>query len=206
MNSMTKQFYRFTLTVAMAMITWMGTALSQSTTPTTTPSVPAPIPGQQARGREALGDFDHFLDNHPGVAQQLKSNPSLINDPTFLSQHPQLQQFLSKNPGIQKAAQSNPSQLLNRERRFERNGGDITRNEAAKGDRFLDSHPEIAQQLRKDPSLIDNKQFVESHPQLEQFLKTHPEVRKDWKEHPKAFMKRERQFDRREAQRRHRHQ
>src|SRR5216110_3453387 len=34
-------------------------------------------------------------------------------------------------------------------------------------DRFLDSHPEVAEQLRKDPSLIRNEEFVENHPALQ---------------------------------------
>src|SRR5258708_13467765 len=65
-------------------------------------------------------------------------------------------------------------------------------------DRFMDSHPEIAEQLRKNPSLVNNEEFVENHPALQQFLATHPGVREEFKENPNGFMSRTQNFDRRE--------
>jgi hypothetical protein len=47
---------------------------------------------------------------------------------------------------------------------------DTTRRELAEMDRFLDGHPEVAEQLRKDPSLINNQDFLEKHPELREFL------------------------------------
>jgi hypothetical protein len=38
-------------------------------------------------------------------------------------------------------------------------GDDITRRDLARFDQFLDSHHEIAEQLRRAPSLIDDPQF-----------------------------------------------
>src|SRR5258706_11938169 len=75
---------------------------------------------------------------------------------------------------------------------------DTTRGELASTDRFLDSHPEIAEQLHKDPSLINNKEFVEKHPALQEYLQTHPAVREEFKENPNAFMRQERRYDQRE--------
>jgi len=37
---------------------------------------------------------------------------------------------------------------------------DTTRGELASFDRFMDGHPEIAEQLRRDPSLVSNEDFV----------------------------------------------
>ena len=37
---------------------------------------------------------------------------------------------------------------------------DTTREELANFDRFMDGHPEIAEQLRRDPSLVRNEDFV----------------------------------------------
>src|SRR5258708_4750399 len=68
-------------------------------------------------------------------------------------------------------------------------------------DKFLDSHPEIAEQLRKDPTLIRNREFVEKHPALQEFLQTHPGVREEFSENPNAFMHRENRFDAREDDR-----
>src|SRR5256885_6363591 len=51
-------------------------------------------------------------------------------------------------------------------------------------DRFLDSHPEVAEQLRKDPSLIRNEEFVENHPALQQYMHEHPGIREEFTENP----------------------
>jgi hypothetical protein len=55
---------------------------------------------------------------------------------------------------------------------------------------YFDSHPDVAQKLRKDPSLIDNQQFVDSHPGLHEYLHNNPSVRHDFKSHPYRFMHR----------------
>ena len=55
-------------------------------------------------------------------------------------------------------------------------------------DQFLDSHPEVEKDLRQNPSLVDDQQFVSSHPGLKEFLESHPKIRKEIKEHPEAFM------------------
>ena len=61
---------------------------------------------------------------------------------------------------------------------------DTTRRQLAEFDRFLDSHPEVASQLRQDPSLVNNPEFVENHSELQQYLQQHPEVREEIKENP----------------------
>lgn len=44
---------------------------------------------------------------------------------------------------------------------------------------FLDTHPSIATELAKDPSLVDNQAYLAAHPELKQFLNTHPGLRED---------------------------
>ena len=53
---------------------------------------------------------------------------------------------------------------------------DTTRQELASFDQFLDSHRETAEQLRKDPSLVNNEEFLKSHPALQTYLQQHPQV------------------------------
>ncbi|HEV2171547.1 MAG TPA: hypothetical protein VGR40_11395, partial [Candidatus Binatus sp.] len=55
---------------------------------------------------------------------------------------------------------------------------------------YFDSHPEEAKRLRNDPSLIDNPQFMNAHPDLREYLHSHPNVRHDFKKHPYRFMHR----------------
>jgi hypothetical protein len=156
--------------------------------------------------RRQLAGFDNFLDSHPEVAEQLRKDPSLVNNQQFVGNHPALQEYLQQHPEVQEEISQNPNAFMRREERYDRREDqrgdrDITRTELANMDRFMDSHPEIAEQLRKDPSLVDNKQFVEGHPELRQFLADHPGVREEYKENPNAFMRQEERFDRREDQR-----
>ena len=167
----------------------------------------------QARDRDItrgeLVNMDRFLDSHPEIAEQLRSNPSLVNNEEYVENHPALQQFLASHPGVREEIRENPNGFMSREQNFDRREDqardrDITRGELVNMDRFMDSHPEIAEQLRKNPSLVNNEEFVENHPALQQFLANHPGVREEFRENPTAFMNREQNFDRREDQTRDR--
>src|SRR5260370_23492949 len=53
---------------------------------------------------------------------------------------------------------------------------DTTRGELASFDRFMDGHPEIAEQLRRSPSLTTKQHFHRDHRDLLLHLQQHPEV------------------------------
>ncbi len=161
----------------------------------------------QARDRDVtrgeLANMDRFMDSHPEIAEQLRRDPSLVNDKKFVDNHPDLQQFLAEHPGVSEEYKENPNAFMRQEQRFDRREDqardrDVTRGELANMDRFMDSHPEIAEQLRRDPSLVNDKKFVDNHPDLQQFLAEHPGVSEEYKENPNAFMRQEQRFDRRE--------
>lgn len=166
--------------------------------------------------RQQLAGFDQFLDNHPELNEQIRQNPSLVNNEEFVEKHPDLQNYLTQHPQVREDLQRNRNAVMGQERRFDRREDwdsdrdrdrnhdrrdDITRGEMANMDRFMDSHPEIAEQLRKNPSLVNNKDFVEDHTALRQFLSEHPELREEFKENPGAFMQDEQHFDRHEDRR-----
>lgn len=155
--------------------------------------------------RQELGNMDRFMDSHPEIAEQLRKDPSLVNNKRFVDSHPALQEFLAQHPGVREEYTENPNGFMNREERFDRRedarrqgmpDSDVNRRELANMDRFMDSHPEIAEQLRKNPALVDNKEFVQGHPALQQFLAQHPGVREEYKENPNGFMRQEQRFDR----------
>ena len=159
--------------------------------------------GDRDGTRTELANMDRFMDSHPEIAEQLRKNPSLVDDKDFIKSHPALRQFLADHPGVREEYKENPNAFMHHEERFDRREDqrfdhDVTRGELANMDRFLDAHPEIAERLHKDPSLVDNKQFVQSHAALQQFLAEHPGVREEYKENPNAFMHQEERFDRRE--------
>lgn len=159
----------------------------------------APQANDRDINRTELNTYDKFMDGHPRLERQVARNPSLATDPNFIQQHPAYGQFLQNHPGVKEEIGENPKQFLNHERAFERRGGDVSRAEAASFDRYLDAHPDVARQLRKNPSLVDDKQFVQQHPELGEYLQNHPRVREDIRQHPRAFVHRERQFERHEG-------
>lgn len=65
-------------------------------------------------------------------------------------------------------------------------------------DQFLDSHPQVEKDLRQNPTLVNDEQFVSSHPGLKEFLESHPKIRKEITEHPKAFMNKENKYEHQE--------
>jgi hypothetical protein len=56
-------------------------------------------------------EFDKFLSNHPGVANDLHANPGLINDPAFRAQHPELQQYLQSHQRVSATVRGQAAQM-----------------------------------------------------------------------------------------------
>ncbi len=158
------------------------------------------------------------MDSHPEIAEQLRS---LVKNQEFVEKHPALQEYLQQHPGVREEIGENPDRFMRQEQRLDRSedrrdfdwpedrrdndrrDGDTTRGELASFDRFSDSHPEIAEQLRKDPSLVKSQEFVEKHPALQEYLQQHPGVREEITENPNSFMRQKQRFDRIEDSRNH---
>jgi hypothetical protein len=159
--------------------------------------------------RQELARFDQFLDSHRETAEQLREDPSLVNNDEYVRNHPELQAYLQEHPGIREEIKENPDAFMRQESRYDRRDDDrdrgrdrdINRQELARFDQFLDSHRETAEQLRKDPSLADNEEFIKNHPALQTYLRDHPELREQLKSNPNAFMHQEARYDRREDDR-----
>jgi phage-related protein len=148
--------------------------------------------------RRELQNFDNFLDTHPAVDRELTNNPRLIEDPAYIAAHPELKTFLADHPGVREEMKETPRFFMHREEQFDKSGRDITHREAASLDVFLDAHPGVEKELRKDPSLVKNPGFLAMHPEFSEYLSKHPAVKADLAENPKAFMKREAQYERNE--------
>jgi phage-related protein len=179
-------FSHFFALLGMATLLWIGSpAIAQSAQPqdrdTTT---------------RQLSSFDGFLDGHPEIAEQLHKNPALVRDQQFVENHPALQDYLQRHPAVREEISENPDAFMRQEQRYDRRED---RRELANLDGFLDSHPEIAEQLRKNPSLVNDKQFVKNHPALQEFLQNHSGATQDLRQNPNAFMQEEQRFDQREG-------
>ena len=161
--------------------------------------------------RQELANFDKFLDSHREIAEQLRKDPSLVNNQEFVKNHTALQTYLQDHPAVREEIKENPNAFMRQEDRFDRREDnrdrditrdrDTTRQELANFDKFLDNHRETAEQLRKDPSLVNNQEFAKNHPALETYLQDHPAVREEIRENPNAFMQAENRYDRQEDNR-----
>ena len=148
-----------------------------------------------------IGNFNQFLDSHPQLAQRLAANPGLANNPQFLANHPGLQGFLASHPGVNEELHESPGQFMYREGHYQWSRGGVAPGAVARFDNgYLDQHPEVARQLAADPRLVDNPQFLATHPGLDQYFANHPEVRTELQQHPDRFMTDEWKFERREGE------
>jgi hypothetical protein len=145
---------------------WFGTPAHSQSSPA---QASKPTPVTDARLME-LQQFDQFLDSHREINEQLRKDPSLVNNKDFMQKHPALQTFMQNNPGVREEITEDPGGAMKAMNQLERHdtgrGSDTTNKELAQFDRFMDSHREIAEQLRKNPSLVNNKEFVQKHPAL----------------------------------------
>jgi hypothetical protein len=193
--------------LALAMVCSAGSMLNAqtaspspmpSTPPTAMPPTSTSPPSTDDITRREVAEMDQFLDNHPEISEQLRKDPSLIDNRKWVAAHPALQEYMQDHPRMSEAFRTNPNLFMRDEERYERHEGDhdISRRDVVEMDRFLDSHPEISEQLRKDPSLIDNKQWVANHPGLQEYLKSHPQVAEAFRSNPNAFMRDEERYDR----------
>jgi hypothetical protein len=150
--------------------------------------------------RRDMANFDRFLDDHREIAEQVRKDPSLLDNRNFVQNHPALQTYFQDNPGVHDQLRQDPNAFMRQEDAYDRDSNmrdrDAFRRNVAEFDRFLDGHREIAEQVRKDPSLLDNRNFVRDHPALQTYFQDNPGVRDQLRQDPNAFMRQEDAYDR----------
>jgi hypothetical protein len=141
-----------------------------------------------------MGSFENFLNAHPDTARELQQNPNLINNPQWMSNHHGLQQYMSNHPNVRAEVHQNPGGFVNNGGQWGWNHGAYNGAPGAQASRFdqgyLNEHPEVSQQLARNPGLADNPQYLAAHPGLNDYLQGHPNVRYDLEHHPDRFMSR----------------
>ena len=159
--------------------------------------------------RQEIADMDRFLDTHPEIAEQLRKDPSLIDNREWVANHPALQDYLQKHPEVREEIKENPNAFMRQEDRYERSendrdhdrgmrtgdrdersryGDDDNGREMASFGQFLGAHSSMAAELSKDPSLANNKEYLASHPELDAYLKAHPMMSQQLAANPQAVM------------------
>ena len=158
--------------------------------------------------RGELANFDKFLDSHRETAEQLRKDPSLVNNEQFVKSHPDLQAYLQQHPEVREEVKENPNAFMHQEARYERTedtarydrrengvGPDMIHKSSASFGEFLDGHANISKDLSKNPSLAKNQEYMANHPELKEYLNAHPEVRQELMANPQSFVASAQQFN-----------
>ena len=181
LNISPKLLKRVSLSMALAAIVCAGMALAQDTPPS--PSSDAQMVNPSSSETKTM---DHYLNNHPEVAKQLHDNPSLINNPQWLAQHPNVQNYMNSHPSMKTDAATHPGEFVNHTERHDL----AADHKALNGtDAFMKNHPKVADELKANPKLVDDPNYLAKHPELDNYLAKHPEVRQEAQAHPDAFAK-----------------
>lgn len=122
-----------------------------------------------ANSPEANG-FWQWLQYYPGVARLLHQDPYQMYDPDWREQYPAFQQYINNNPDWWNNMRSAAPRYY----------GDPFK-------RFLNNHPQIAQDLSRNPDLIYDRRYRAQHPALNQFLTSHPNVWRSMKYQSYAY-------------------
>lgn len=179
----------FALSIALGIAICSGRGLAQSSTSPSAGGVPAattPAPTTPELTSAEVTEknqMNTYLINHPGVNEQLQKDPSLINNPQWLAQHPAVQQYMNSHPTLQHLAAEHPDWAM---KNVEQSARSQEAHEVKTTDDYLAKHPQLAKQLAANPNLINNKEFLAKHPSLEQELKTHPQIAYEAQHRPDA--------------------
>jgi len=144
--------------------------------------------------RYELRAFEEFLTNHPWIANKLWEKPSRANDREFLEDNNELRFWLQDHPLAREEFREDARAFIDRVRVFERYDGHSgdrrweSDREPTSFARFLDGHPRVAQDLRRNPTLVNNGDYLEDHKELREFLRDHPAIREELRVHPRALL------------------
>ena len=144
-----------------------------------------PAFAQEGGQHEALGGegaFLNFLQQHPDMKAELEADPNRINNPDFVKKHPELQTFYQHHPEVRTEMQENAADFMRHEKfqlGFRQNFNNFHD--------YLKGHPEVEDQLEKNPQLADDPNFMKQHPELHDYMKSHPEVAWQMKHDPHQF-------------------
>jgi len=195
LNRSLKVEHLLALSLAATSFLWVGTSTKAQSTPAQDNRDNRPVQDDDTSRRE-LAQFRQFLDSHPEIAEQLRKDPSLADNQQFLKTHAALQTFLQQQSGIREEIKENPNAFMRQEEAFNRGDDGFDRDatvgrERDEFNRFLGGHREIADQLRRDPSLANKEEFLRTHPEFQAYLQEQPGIRDELRQNPNAFMRQE---------------
>jgi hypothetical protein len=62
--------------------------------------------------RDEMRQFHDFLQDHPRVSADLRSNPNLVNNKKYLDKHDELDRFLRRHPSVKREVIERPHRVF----------------------------------------------------------------------------------------------
>ena len=122
-----------------------------------------------------------FLEQNPNFAERYRQNPAIVENESVLNDEPELRELLRTDPEMrsylarERADYRGSSDYQGRSR-YEDLDGDMDSGRNTRFDAYLANHPAIAQRLREDPSIVNDRNFARNHPILHEYLRNHPDA------------------------------
>jgi hypothetical protein len=82
---------------------------------------------------------------------------------------------------------------------------DNKQNELQKFVKFLDKNQAIEADLKQNPQLINDSQYLANHRQLQEFIRKHPHIGDELRDNPNYFMNREKRYEKHEKKVKNKH-
>lgn len=147
-----------------------------------------------------LRSFEAFLDSHDDTAQELYRDPELIKNERFLRGHSELREWLDDHREAAQVIQADPRAVIWQERTATGREREESRPTTARMSEqdlrsfedYLSSHDETAQELYRNPELINDRSYVREHKSLRDWLDDHREAAAAIQADPQKFLQRER--------------
>ena len=154
-------------------------------------------------------DLRSFLNEHPEMQRAFAQNPAYFThrEDRFDARNARTDQDRDRDARVANSQngyatnndQGRDQNYTDRDRGANGQNPGLRTGEARQLDGFLDDHQQIDKDLRANPSLANNKTYLDQHQDLQTFLNDHPDVRNQFAKNPSLFMQRQDQFDAREA-------
>jgi hypothetical protein len=139
-----------------------------------------------------LANFNQFLDGHREIAEQVRKDPSLVNNQSFVQNHQALQAYLQENPGIRERLSQDPKGFVFHAEADNHDPNmrdhDPMHDHMADFGGFLRNHSDIQKDLVRDPSVVKDNGYVQNHTELVAYLNAHADVRAELMADPQGFV------------------
>ncbi len=139
--------------------------------------------------------WDEFLDDNRAIARDLSRNPDLINDARYVRDHEALDDWLRDHREAAGIIAANPSAYLTRASQssdYDSSSGQPPASDLRSFEQYLDRDWQVADELYRDPQLVNDRQFLRDHPSLNDWLRTHPAAAREIQARPQDYLWRQR--------------